>query len=310
MCTSTVRSVTTTSLSQTRASRSPRVNTRSGLRASNSSKEYSRLVRARGPSGALTSRRARSIVRLPNERVLPASGAGSLRQAIIDAVPGDTIDLTGVSGSILLTSGRLLINKDLTVNGPGASALTIDDLESLLKNLPAGVRESAQPLLKSRADRQQQDERTIAQLFARVSVLPGDAARGRQVFFSKKVGCYGCHLMENNEGRVGPDLTLIGRVRRTIDLVEAISVPSSTIVPGFRTYTILTAQGKVINGLIVRQTGDAVYLRSADLSEIRVPRDQIEELKPSEISLMPKGLDKTMTPQQFADLLEFLYTRR
>lgn len=109
---------------------------------------------------------------------------------------------------------------------------------------------------------------------------------------------------------MGPDLSRIGRIRRTIDLVEAISVPSSTIVPGFRTYTVLTAQGKVINGLIVRQTGDAVYLRSADLSEIRVPRDQIEELKPSELSLMPKGLDKTMTPQQFADLLEFLYTRR
>lgn len=41
---------------------------------------------------------------------------------------------------------------------PGASALTVDDLESLLKSLPVGVRESAQPLLESRANRQQQDE--------------------------------------------------------------------------------------------------------------------------------------------------------
>lgn len=87
-------------------------------------------------------------------------------------------------------------------------------------------------------------------------------------------------------------------------------MPSSTIVPGYRTYTVLTGEGKVVNGLIVRQTSDAVYLRAADLSEIRIPRDGIEELRLSDLSIMPKGLDKTMTPQEFADLLEFLYTRR
>ncbi len=193
---------------------------------------------------------------------------------------------------------------------PGGSALAVDDVEKLLKNFPPSVRESARPLLESRAERQRRDEETIARLFARISVLPGNAANGRKVFFSKKIGCYGCHQMENEGGRVGPDLTRIGRVRRTIDLVEAISVPSSTIVPGYRAYNVLTVEGKIFSGLIVRQTSDAVYLRAADLSEIRIPRDKIDELHPLDVSIMPKGLDKTMTPQEFADLLEFLYTRR
>ena len=193
---------------------------------------------------------------------------------------------------------------------PGGSSLAVDDIEKLLKGFPPGVRQSARALLESRSEQQQQDEEVIARLFARVSVLPGDAAPGRKVFFSKQVACYSCHLMENVGGQVGPDLTLIGRVRRTIDLVEAIAVPSSTIVPGYRTHNVLTAGGQAFSGLIVRQASDAIYLRTADLSEVRIALGDIEELQASDLSIMPKGLDKTMTAQEFADLLEFLYTRR
>lgn len=62
------------------------------------------------------------------------SGAGSLRQAIIDAASGDTISFkislsgnncTGGACTIMLTSGELLINKNLTISGPGASLLTV-----------------------------------------------------------------------------------------------------------------------------------------------------------------------------------------
>jgi hypothetical protein len=54
------------------------------------------------------------------------SGAGSLRQAIADAASGDTIDFAaGVAGTITLTTGELAINKNLTINGPGAKVLTV-----------------------------------------------------------------------------------------------------------------------------------------------------------------------------------------
>jgi hypothetical protein len=56
------------------------------------------------------------------------SGPGSLRQAIADAAPGDTINfnLSDCPCVITLTSGELLINKPLTINGPGAKTLSID----------------------------------------------------------------------------------------------------------------------------------------------------------------------------------------
>src|ERR1700730_6668339 len=48
------------------------------------------------------------------------SGAGTLRQAIFDASSGDTINFALPQNvkTISLTSGELLINKNLTVNGP------------------------------------------------------------------------------------------------------------------------------------------------------------------------------------------------
>ena len=54
------------------------------------------------------------------------SGAGSLRAAIAGAASGDTINFqAGVSGTITLTSGELLINKSLTISGPGAGVISV-----------------------------------------------------------------------------------------------------------------------------------------------------------------------------------------
>jgi hypothetical protein len=54
------------------------------------------------------------------------NGPGSLRDALAIANDGDTIDATGVSGTILLTSGELPINHNVTINGPGAGNLAVD----------------------------------------------------------------------------------------------------------------------------------------------------------------------------------------
>ena len=51
------------------------------------------------------------------------SGAGSLRAAIAAAAPGDTINFS-VTGTIMLAS-ELAIDKNLTIQGPGANLLTI-----------------------------------------------------------------------------------------------------------------------------------------------------------------------------------------
>src|SRR3954468_13175761 len=51
-------------------------------------------------------------------------GAGSLRQAIAGAHNGDTIGF-GVTGTISLTIGELLVDKSITISGPGSDNLTV-----------------------------------------------------------------------------------------------------------------------------------------------------------------------------------------
>src|SRR6476660_2558248 len=53
------------------------------------------------------------------------TGAGSLRQAIADSNDGDTIAF-GVTGTITLTTGELLVDKSITIHGPGPDHLTVD----------------------------------------------------------------------------------------------------------------------------------------------------------------------------------------
>src|SRR6266478_2816244 len=54
------------------------------------------------------------------------SGPGSLRQALASANDGDTIDATGISGAIILSSGVLLVDRSVTINGAGADVLAVD----------------------------------------------------------------------------------------------------------------------------------------------------------------------------------------
>ena len=53
------------------------------------------------------------------------SGPGSLRQALVDANDADTISFA-VTGTIGLTGGELLIDKDLNIAGPSANLLSVD----------------------------------------------------------------------------------------------------------------------------------------------------------------------------------------
>jgi hypothetical protein len=66
------------------------------------------------------------------------SGAGSLRQALIDASDGDTISFA-VAGTIGLTSGELLVDKSITISGPGAGSLAMDgNATSLVFHIGSG----------------------------------------------------------------------------------------------------------------------------------------------------------------------------
>jgi putative membrane-bound dehydrogenase-like protein len=134
----------------------------------------------------------------------------------------------------------------------------------------------------------------------------GDALKGRSVFFGKKVACATCHRVAGDGGTVGPDLSKIGAVRSGRDLLESIVVPSSTIAQGYESYLVITDAGKTLHGLIARQTGDVVVVRDASGAELQLRKGQIQEMRRAAISLMPEGLDRALSRDEFRDLLAYL----
>lgn len=53
------------------------------------------------------------------------AGAGSFRDAVTSAAAGDTIVFGSVTGTITLTTGEIVLNKSVTISGPGAATLAL-----------------------------------------------------------------------------------------------------------------------------------------------------------------------------------------
>ena len=64
--------------------------------------------------------------------------------------------------------------------------------------------------------------------------------------------------------------------------------------------------GKVFNGLLRGENADELILATGVNQETRVARRDIDEMRPSTVSVMPAGLDQQLTPQELADLVAFL----
>ena len=183
-------------------------------------------------------------------------------------------------------------------------SLRIDALKAHLAKYSATVRKEAEGLYaRLNVDAAKQKVR-LEQLIATLSA--GDIRRGQLVFHSEKAACYSCHAIGYRGGNVGPDLTKIGSVRAERDLLEAIVYPSASFVRSFEPIAVATNDGKVYNGLLRGETADDLLLATGVNQEAKVARRDIEEIRPSTVSVMPGGLDQQLTPQELADLVAFL----
>jgi putative membrane-bound dehydrogenase-like protein len=192
---------------------------------------------------------------------------------------------------------------------PGLGNLSPARLDRVLAAYPPEVRRSAEPLLKQlRAKSEGQAER-LEQLKG-LALEGGDPRKGRQVFRDPRALCISCHRVGNEGESIGPDLSSIGAARTRADLLEAIVLPSASFARGFEPYVVSTVGGKLYTGFIARQTGEAVYLRTADRAEVRVPRAEVEEISPGRESIMPQGLDRVLTAEELRDLLAYLASLR
>ncbi|HVC98317.1 MAG TPA: c-type cytochrome, partial [Pirellulales bacterium] len=138
------------------------------------------------------------------------------------------------------------------------------------------------------------------------SLPEGEIRRGQAVFNGKKAACASCHAIGYLGGRLGPDMTRIGQTRSDRDLLEAIVFPSASFVRSFEPVQVTTQDGRSFSGLLLKDSPDEVVLVKSPTEEYRIARDDIEEMLPGTVSIMPQGLDQQLTLQELSDLVAFL----
>jgi putative membrane-bound dehydrogenase-like protein len=135
----------------------------------------------------------------------------------------------------------------------------------------------------------------------------GDAARGAKLFNNRdRSKCITCHIKGEKGVRLGPDLTWIGAIRSERDLLEAIVFPSASIARYHEVVSVATKSGKVISGLLVKETVDKMFLSSAKGVVQQIAFRDIESARYSNVSLMPEGMDKLLKAEEIADLVAYL----
>ncbi|MFO0842192.1 MAG: c-type cytochrome [Gemmataceae bacterium] len=189
-------------------------------------------------------------------------------------------------------------------SAPARSALRVDGLKTRLAKYDAVVQKELTALCAELdADLLQQRQQLDKVL---ESMKGGDVRRGQHVFNSQKAACISCHAIGYVGGKIGPDLTRIGSIRSERDLLESILFPSASFVRSYEPVQLTTAAGKAYNGVVKTDAPDEVVLTLSATEEVRIPRSQIEEMQPSKVSIMPGGLEKVLSTQEFADLVAFL----
>ncbi len=191
---------------------------------------------------------------------------------------------------------------------PGRSSVRGDNLRPRLAKYPAVVQKQGEHLLASlNVDSAKQAQR-LEQLLAEVK--GGDVRRGQAVFNNQKTACMACHAVGYLGGKIGPDLTRIGQVRSERDLLEAIVYPNASFARSYEPVVVSTTSGATHSGVLRSDRPDEVVLATSAGEETRIPRQDIDEVIPGSVSIMPPGLADQLTRQELADLLAFLKATR
>lgn len=191
---------------------------------------------------------------------------------------------------------------------PARAGLRPNHLRPVFAKYPASLQPAADALIASLNSNAARENARIDELLPYSKT--GDIRRGQALFNNPKTACLLCHQSGHAGGRLGPDLTNIGRIRDERELLEAIVFPSATFVRGYEPMVATTKSGETHSGLLRAETPEHIVLATGPDSQQRVPRTQLADLQLGPISPMPPGMDAILTPQELGDLVAFLKSRQ
>ena len=131
--------------------------------------------------------------------------------------------------------------------------------------------------------------------------------RGMQAFL--KARCHQCHVVGHHGVKIGPELTEVSKDYRGEKLLQQILEPSSEINKKYQTHQFILDSGKVLTGVIAKETENEIHLLQNLLLPTQITilkKKGIDEQFPSKISAMPKGLADVLQKDEILDMLSFL----
>lgn len=194
-------------------------------------------------------------------------------------------------------------------NAAALGSLAESEVRTVFSSYPPEVFAIIAPALRTIAAETEMQRRRLDTLPALVAAN-GHVDEGRTLFTTGKGACVSCHRIGEIGNVVGPDLTTIGRIRSPRDILESVLFPNASMAQGYEAHTVETAGGQSLLGVIRRNLPDALVLVDPTGQEQTVPRAQITALQELPTSLMPPGLDRTLTEQELLDLVAFLASQK
>lgn len=142
------------------------------------------------------------------------------------------------------------------------------------------------------------------EVIAAVMKSPGKVGSGEALF--AKLNCAKCHTVKDGEPLRGPFLPNVAKTYKREQLAEAVLLPSKSLAQGFVTYVFTIDSGKTLTGFVTNEAADAITIRDNEGKELVLPVKEIEERAKSPVSVMPEGLVKDLTVDEFASLVAYL----
>ncbi len=179
------------------------------------------------------------------------------------------------------------------------SVLGLADIDFLRSHQELKVRSQALSLF---AQQSSTSRKEALDTFSPALKLAGVASRGQAIF--QKL-CSTCHRFGNEGHLLGPDLVTVKNAGKEKILVNILD-PNREVNSNYLSYLVETKDGESFSGLIVNESGNNVTIRMAGGAESVVARANIASMQSQGKSLMPEGLETGLSPQDMADLLEFV----
>ena len=211
--------------------------------------------------------------------------------------------LSPVDGAVVIDS--LLSRKpfhELVLDALESSALPLHAV-----SLTQRRRFTGNPKVKVRAEKlfasaENSDRMKVYREFKKVLDLPTDPFAGQAVF---KRACASCHKLGDSGHAVGPDLSGL-RNQPADALLLHIVVPNREVYPSYAFYQAETKDGETHAGILEGESSDSVTLVLPLGQPKTIPRSNLKSMRAMPLSLMPDGLEQTMTRQELANLLAFM----